>query len=163
MFSSACGYGLQIRTIGVDPSAIPKMTTSELYSLAEKVFPEMYAESGCQELKIDPNMKDHARTDSADVINKQTGKMISTSTISTTFGPSAFKSFLQLASTMGHEFTHSIHNMSGAYVGWFNSKGGGYAYHKSEILAHEWQINLSAPVNMPVYNSHLNWMSSHGF
>lgn len=108
-------------------------------------------------------MKDHARTDSADVINKQTGKMISTSTISTTFGPSSFKSFLQLASTMGHEFTHSIHNMSGAYKSWFNSKGAGYAYNKSEILAHEWQINLSAPVNMPVYNSHLKWMSNHGF
>ncbi|NCP53060.1 MAG: hypothetical protein AUK33_11135 [Flavobacteriaceae bacterium CG2_30_34_30] len=66
-----------------------------------------------------------------------------------------FKSWMQLGSTVGHELIHVI-DFYGNYPIWRTRFGPDGAKARTEINAHRWQIQMSAPVNMPRYNSFIN-------
>jgi hypothetical protein len=72
----------------------------------------------------------------------------------------ALKSWLTLASTMGHELNHYYHFYSGIYNGWLNKYGLTYADARSEYMSQHWEQLSGGIPTMSIMQQNWNTMKS---
>jgi hypothetical protein len=145
----------RLNAAGYNPNDYANLSDAELVSFAQKVLPELYAEANNPSIESRENLTDTK------------GKPANGLTVGGEFNPttlkgsiskiliskSAFSSYLQLASTIGHELNHASDYINGNMARWYNKGGHGYRNAMSEAKAYNWQFNMpGAPVNLDAFS-----------
>jgi hypothetical protein len=125
-----------------DPQAAADYEGLSLKEFAVKVFPDMYAQANKPQFEKKESII--YKGESANGLtngewNPATNKGNLTSPIQ--IAKSAFSSYLQLASTMGHELNHAIDYISGNMSLWYKKGGESYRKNMTESKAYNWVFN----------------------
>ena len=73
----------------------------------------------------------------------------------------AFSSYMQLASTMGHELSHVLDCISGNMTAWFKKGGENYRSAMTELKAYQWVGINGGNFNAPMYLYYLNKVGNY--
>ena len=120
-----------------DDDATP--VQNSLIEFAKKILPELYKEAKNPEfekvslINNNPNQRGEAPMQ----YSSKSFKVVSIGKIK--LADAAFKSYFDLASTMGHELNHVIDYVSGNWTQWAQKGGYQEAKHRSELKAYSWQ------------------------
>jgi hypothetical protein len=149
----------RLQTAKIDPYAYANLSDSELASFAQKVLPELFTEANCPVFESRESLTDgkgnsaEGLTVGGEFYKDQPGGFISKIQLA----KSAFSSYLNLASIMGHELNHAADYFNGNMTRWYNKGGLGYAKSMTENKAYSWQFNMpGAPVNLKAFSSYNN-------
>lgn len=148
---------------GINPDDIPTYQVEEANCVIERAFSAMYKEAGSPTIangELGKNVLGEFK--SYLIMDKKTGMYLGNSKIkgSITLSQLAYKNYLQLASTIGHELTHAIDYTKGYFVKWMNMGGQAFKETMTELNAHEWQISVDAPYNLKRYENY--YFKMHG-
>lgn len=143
-----------------DPQAAADYAGLSLDEFAQKVFPDMMATAK------NPHFKKVETIDKAGSLGLTPVGANDVTGVHTFRGPvliakAAFSSYMQLASTMGHELNHVIDCVSGSMTTWFKRGGENYRSAMTELRAYQWVGLNGGNFNAPMYLYNLNRVGSY--
>ncbi len=148
---------------GINPDDIPMYQVEEANCVIERAFSSMYKEAGSPTITNgDLGKRVSGRFEYSLMKDLKSGRYVGNSKAkgNITLSQLAYKNYLQLASTIGHELTHAIDYTKGYFVKWMNMGGETYMETMTELNAHEWQISVDAPYNSKRYENY--YFKMHG-
>lgn len=143
-----------------DPQAAADYAGLSLNEFAQKVFPDMMASAK------NPHFKKVETIDKAGSLGLTPVGANDVTGVHTFRGPvliakAAFSSYMQLASTMGHELSHVIDCVSGSMTTWFKKGGENYRSAMTELRAYQWVGLNGGNFNAPMYLYNLNQVGNY--
>ncbi len=129
-----------------------KLSFSELVNFAEKILPVLYSEAG-KPVFLDGQGKYNADG----FVESDANSGFTTKIDKVYLNKGAFKSFLKLATTIGHELNHVIDNNNGNYTKWLNFGGEKYRKAKAELNSYIWQLRSNADFNLSDFSYHRSY------
>ena len=143
-----------------DPQAAADYAGLSLDEFAQKVFPDIMTTAK------NPHFKKLETIDKAGSLGLTPVGANDVTGVHTFRGPvliakAAFSSYMQLASTMGHELSHVIDCVSGSMTTWFKKGGENYRSAMTELRAYQWVGLNGGNFNAQMYLYNLNRVGNY--
>jgi RHS repeat-associated protein len=150
-----------IKNAGYDPQGVARLNASEIKTFIEDIFPEMYDEANNPDFVVKDYLENNAMGKVKSSLYKKGDLYTRVEYDGNVYlKKPVLNSYIQLASTVGHELQHIIFGNNNA-VRLVNAYGKTYFKGATEVNSHSWEQSVQSPFfNQARLNAHQAMMNN---